>query len=186
VFVAKSLYCGTKRVRDSGRIRLEAHQSAGAAPRRGIPGVVGQLHVRKIELRAQRFRVVRIETPLFYVADNADDFRAASFALQNDALPDRVLAGKILPRENVIHYNDVGSVLIVPGREKPPSFQRNPHHLQIIFLDDITQGPAHVVLALRLWPPLDPEKIFVVAAQWYRAPGQRRGSDSWNGGKRFV
>ena len=67
--------------------------------------------VRK--LRPQRLRVVRIETPLLHMRNNADNLDDTPGIAHADALADRILAGKILAPKHVIDDANVWRLFIV-------------------------------------------------------------------------
>src|SRR5208283_1362795 len=64
-------------------------------------------------------------------------------------------------------------MLVILRREESSLAQENAHHPQIICLDDVVEGPIHVVLAGWFCLTLKPEKLLIVPSQRNRAPGLR-------------
>src|SRR5882757_1058226 len=145
--------------------------------------LVGALQVGGIHLRPECLLVVRIEPPLFYVSDDAYDLRQPSQGNEIQALPDRVLIAKKLSRKNIVNDNYMLRTLTILSREKPPALQGNSHYLQIVFLNDVTDSPAHVALARRFRLAFQPEEFLIVARKRHSRPGKRHRLHSWSRAK---
>src|SRR5260370_499892 len=124
---------------------------------------VGGLHVRGIELRPECLLVVRIEAPLSYVPDDSNDFRHPSQRSQIQALADGILIAEELSRKNIVNDDHMPRVFVILPGEKPAALQRNSHYLQVVFLNHVADGPAHVTLAGRFWLSFQPEELLIVA-----------------------
>src|SRR5271156_4349318 len=82
--------------------------------------VVRQLHERKIKLRAKPLGVVRIEAPLLYVRNDADNFSLyislANF--QDQTLADGIFVAEILARRDVVDHDHRRRMFVVLGGEE--------------------------------------------------------------------
>src|SRR5258708_9280117 len=134
--------------------------------------LVGALQVGGIHLRPECLLVVRIEPPLFYVSDDTYDLRQPTQGNEIQALPDRVLIAKKLSRKNIVNDDYMLRALTILSREKPPALQGNSHYLQIVFLNDVTDSPAHVALARRFSLAFHPEDFLIVAPNRHSPPGK--------------
>src|SRR5215469_1254976 len=61
------------------------------------------------------------------------------------------------------------------GRKEASAENWDLHHLQVIRADKIRECRWHLVVGLRLWTPFNPERGFVIGAEWFRAVGEADG-----------
>src|SRR5271168_5567469 len=111
--------------------------------------------IKKLRLYG-RFCVVA-GTPLLDVADDADDFGLHVELFEIDALADRIFAGEISARENVVDINHDRCKFIVLRGYESAAQKSNPHGLLETRLDKIKHGLGLVVVVGRLRLALDPE-----------------------------
>ena len=74
--------------------------------------------------------------------------------------------------EDFVYDGDRRSMLVIGGAEKTAANQRNAHGFQIVRLDDVADGPVHVVFAGGLGLIVQPEKLLVIRAQRNCSPGR--------------
>src|SRR5271165_629974 len=107
------------------------------------------------------------------MADQAYDLSGLVEAVDIEVLADGIFVGEIFLCENLIDCDDQRRMLIVLRSEKSSLSQRDSHHREIIRLDDIVDGPIHIIFTGRFWLTLEPEELLIIPTQGSRAPGLR-------------
>jgi hypothetical protein len=141
-------------------------------------GFVWELHERGVELGAQRFFVIGIEAPLVHMADDADNFWGFLGTIYVQALSDGILAIEEFLREDFINDGDAGCVFVILRGKESAAFESDAHCFLIVGPNYIVDRPIHFGLGLRFGLAVNPEKPFVVSAEWDSSPGKGNSLDS--------
>src|SRR5215471_5955939 len=88
-----------------------------------------------------------------------------------DSFPNSVLPGEELFRKDFIDHNHLWRVLIMLRAEKAPRQHPGSHDLQVVRIDDVSNGPIHVIVMGWFLLAFEPEQLFIVVVQRRRPRG---------------